>query len=114
MHELSLVSALLAIVDAYAGQHHFKKVTRLHLSMGALSCVDRRSLQFAFEVQSQGGPAEGAQLAIDVLPAVTACLACGSDTQHERFESVCPQCGSHQVVLTAGTEELRLIDFDAE
>jgi hydrogenase nickel incorporation protein HypA/HybF len=114
MHELSLVNSLLEIVDGYARRKAFDKVKGLQLSMGSLSCVDRQSLQFAFDVQSQGGIAEGARLDIAVLPAVTYCFACGNETRQERFDAVCPKCGSVQVTLTGGTEELQLIAMDVE
>jgi hydrogenase nickel incorporation protein HypA/HybF len=114
MHELSLVNSLLEIVDDYARRESFIKVNCLHLSMGRLSCVDRASLQFAFDVQAQGTKSEGARLAIEVLPAVVYCFACGGETRQDRFEPACPKCGSSQVTLTGGTEELRLIDMDVE
>ncbi|MCX5900860.1 MAG: hydrogenase maturation nickel metallochaperone HypA [Proteobacteria bacterium] len=114
MHELSLVNSLLEIVDDYARRESFIKVNCLHLPMGSLYCIDRASLQFAFDVQAQGTIAEGALLAIEVHPAVVYCFACGGETRQDRFEPDCPKCGSSQVTLTGGTEELRLIDMDVE
>jgi hydrogenase nickel incorporation protein HypA/HybF len=114
MHELSLVNSLLEIVDDYARREAFSRVTSLRLSMGSLSCVDRASLQFAFDVQAKDTKAEGARLDIDVLPSVIACFSCGSETHQARFDALCPKCGSNQVVLTGGTEELRLLDMDVE
>ena len=49
-----------------------------------------------------------------VLPAVISCSACGGEAWLERFDSVCPICGSSQVQLTGGTEELRLIALDVD
>lgn len=114
MHELSLVSSLLDIVEDYGRREGFARATRLHLSLGALSCVDRRSLRFAFDVQSRGTRAEGAELAVDVLPAVICCAACSAETRQERFDAVCPVCGSGRVLLAGGTEELQLLDMDVE
>ncbi len=96
------------------GVKSFSKVNCLHLSMGSLSCVDRQSLQFAFDVQALGTKAEGARLAIEVLPAVIYCFACGGETRQDRFEAVCPKCGSSRVTLTGGTEELRLLEMDVD
>ena len=114
MHELSLVNSLLEIVDDYARRESFKTVNCLHLSMGRLSCVDRASLQFAFDVQAKGTCADNARLDIDILSAVVYCFACGEETRQDRFEAACPKCGSSQVTLTGGTEELRLLDMDVE
>jgi hydrogenase nickel incorporation protein HypA/HybF len=114
MHELSLVNSLLDIIEEHASQEPFKKATCLYLSMGSLSCVDRAALQFAFAVQSKGTKAEGARLAVEVLPAVVYCFACGVETRQERFNAACPACGSDQVTLTGGTEELRLLEMDVD
>ena len=114
MHELSLVNSLLDIVDDYGRRSAFSRVLSLHLSMGRLSCADRQSLQFAFDVQARGTKAEGARLDIDVLPAVIYCFSCGSETQQDRFDALCPKCSGNQVTLTGGTEELQLIDMDVE
>ncbi len=114
MHELSLVNSLLEIVDDYASRESFKTVNCLHLSMGRLSCVDRDSLQFAFDVQAKGTIAEGARLSVELLPAVIYCFACGCETRQNYFDAVCSKCGSGQVTLTGGTEELRLVDMDVD
>jgi len=114
MHELSLVNSLLEIVDDYARREGFTKVKSLHLTMGGLTCVDRSSLQFAFDVQSKGTQADGALLDISVLPAVIYCFDCEGEIRQDRFDAVCPKCGSSKITLTGGTEELRLIDMDVD
>lgn len=114
MHELSLVNSLLAIVEDYARREGFSTVTSLHLSMGSLSCIDRQALQFAFDVQAKGTAAAGARLAIEVLPPTIYCFACEAEVRQLRFAAACPKCGSSEVVLTGGTEELRLLDMDVE
>jgi hydrogenase nickel incorporation protein HypA/HybF len=114
MHELSLVNSLLEILDDYTRDEAFIKINSLHLSMGRLACVDRQSLQFAFDVQSRGTKAEGARLAIDLLPAVIYCFACGIETHEDHFKAVCPKCGSNEVTLTGGTEELQLLEIDVD
>ncbi len=114
MHELSLVNSLLDIAADYARRERFTRITSLHLSMGSLSCVDCKSLQFAFDVQAKGTAAEGARLDIEVLTPTVYCFACEAEQRQDRFDAVCPTCGSAKVVLTGGTEELRLIDMEVE
>jgi hypothetical protein len=60
----------------------------------------------------QGDPSEGATLEIDFLPIVISCLNCGKDTEVEYVEAACPECGSGDVLLAGGTEELRLLELD--
>ncbi len=112
MHELSLVSSILDIIEDYASQDGFRRVNNLRLSCGRLSGVDLQCLRFAFEVLSRETRSEGATLEIDFLPIVISCLSCGKDTEVKYLEAACPECGSENVLLAGGTEELRLLELD--
>jgi len=114
MHELSLVSSLLEIIEDYATKEGFNRVNALRLSCGRLSCVDIQSLQFAFEVQSKETRAEGASLELDFLPIVIHCFNCEKDIEVAHFEAICPECGTAEVLLAGGTEELRLLELDVD
>jgi len=112
MHELSLTLSILAIVEDYAQKHGFDRVRSLKLSYGRMSCIDPKALTFAFEIQAKGTRAEGAGLTFDVQPIVIHCLACGKDSEMPSYTAVCPQCGGEDVMVTGGTEELRLLEMD--
>jgi hydrogenase nickel incorporation protein HypA/HybF len=112
MHELSLTLSILAIVEDYAQKHGFDRVRSLKLSYGRMSCIDPKALTFAFEIQAKGTRAEGANLTFDVQPIVVHCLDCGKDSELPSYAAVCPQCGGENVMVTGGTEELRLLDMD--
>lgn len=114
MHEMSLAQSLLEIVDEYAARHGFKKVNTLNLSLGRLSCVETSTLTFAFETNAKGTPAEGARLNYKIIPPKIHCFTCNEDLTVESFGENCPKCGSAEVVLIGGTEELKLIDMDVD
>lgn len=114
MHEMSLVSAMMNIVDEYSRRHGFSKVRSLTLSFGALSGIDGKALQFAFEVISQGTRAHGASLVMDIQPIVCRCISCGKESRMDEFPAPCPHCASADVILAAGVEELRLVEMDVD
>lgn len=114
MHELSLINSLLKIVDDYAAAEGFNKVNSLKLSFGRLSCLDRQSLEFAFSVQSIGTKAEGATLDFEILPARILCLNCDRESTMDGTWDHCPGCQSPDVILTGGTEELKLLEMDVD
>jgi hydrogenase nickel incorporation protein HypA/HybF len=114
MHELSLIQSLLDIVEDYAKRHRFDRVNTLKLSFGRLSCLDPQALQFVFDVQSAGTSAEGAELLFDIHPVRLTCLACNRDSEVEAYPSVCPLCRGDEVLLTGGTEELKLLEMDVD
>ncbi|MCX8043985.1 MAG: hydrogenase maturation nickel metallochaperone HypA [Desulfobacterota bacterium] len=114
MHEQSLVQALLDLIEEYAGRYGAKKICRVRLSCGRVSGIEPACLRFAFAVQSQGTVADGAHLELDLLPVRIYCFACEQEIQDEAYHAVCPRCRGSAVVLVGGTEELKLIDMDAE
>ncbi len=114
MHEMSLVHSILEIISEHQAQHGFKTVNSLTLSFGRLSCIDKSSLKFAFEQQALGHVAEGAELIFDIKPVVTHCTACSQEHISDSYSGYCPQCKSPQVIMTAGNEELKLLELDVD
>jgi hydrogenase nickel incorporation protein HypA/HybF len=114
MHELYLAESILTIVQDYAARQKFSKVNSISLSFGRLSCIESKSLQFAFEVQAKNTSAENASLAFQILPAVIHCFSCEKDLEVETYSAVCPKCGGEEVILTGGTEELQILEMDVD
>ena len=116
MHELSLINALLDIVDLYDRKEGFARVNSLKLSFGRLSGIDPGALKFAFEIQSQGTKAAGADLEFDIRPVVVYCLRC--ERQHTlelyQYPESCPDCLGGSIVMTNGTESLQLLEMDVD
>lgn len=114
MHELSLAQSLLDIVEEYALREGFARVRSLKLSCGSLSCIDPEAFRFIFSVQAEGTKAEGADLLFDIRPAVLHCPSCERDFPSAAFHPSCPFCGCQGVLLTGGTEELKLLELDVD
>jgi hydrogenase nickel incorporation protein HypA/HybF len=114
MHELSLVISILDIVKTQAAEHGFKRVNSLKLSMGHLYCVEPKALEFAFDIQSKGTVAEGAVLEFERMRVSLYCFSCKREVKLISFESLCPVCGTEDVVLVGGTEELKLVELDVD
>ncbi|HON58112.1 MAG TPA: hydrogenase maturation nickel metallochaperone HypA [Smithella sp.] len=114
MHELSLAESIITIIKDYAKRDGFKKVNGVFLSYGRLSCIEPHTLQFAFDVQAKGTPAEGAILHFQVLPALIHCFSCEKDLEVQAHTGACPACGGQEVMLVAGTEDLQLLELDVD
>jgi hydrogenase nickel incorporation protein HypA/HybF len=114
MHELYLAESILNIVQEYAVRQQFKKVNSILLSFGRLSCIEAKSLQFAFEVQAKETPAQNAALLFKILPSVLHCFSCGKDLEVDIYEGTCPQCRGEEVLLVGGTEELQILEMDVD
>lgn len=105
MHELSIamsiVDAVTESASAYPGAH----VKEVRLRVGALASVIEDSLQFCWELATEGSPLAGAALVIHQLPVVVHCDACGADAEIEGVQSFrCPRCGELAADLRQGRE----------
>jgi hydrogenase nickel incorporation protein HypA/HybF len=114
MHELYLAESILSIVQDYAARQNFAKVNSISLSFGRLSCIEPKSLEFAFSVQARDSVAQSAVLQFKILPAVVHCLSCEKDSEIDAFDAVCPRCRGAEVMLVGGTEELQLLEMDVD
>lgn len=110
MHELSLAGGVLRLVEDAAQREGFARVSRLVLEVGALSGVELRSLRFALESLQPGSCLDGADIQIDQPPGRAWCLHCACTVSISSRADPCPQCGSHQIQATGGTE-LRVLEL---
>lgn len=114
MHELSLAESMIDIVRDHADRQGFQTVNSILLSCGRLSCINPKALEFAFEVQARNTVAEGATLQIRLLPAALYCFSCENEREVQAHTGTCPDCGGHEVALTAGTESLCILELDVD
>jgi hydrogenase nickel incorporation protein HypA/HybF len=103
VHELSIASAIVAIV----GEHsQGRRVVTVDVRIGRLRQVVPDALAFAFELVAAGTELEGAELAVEHVPARLGCRACGAETEASEFPFGCASCGSVDIDVVAGDELL--------
>jgi hydrogenase nickel incorporation protein HypA/HybF len=100
MHELAITQSILEI----AGRHaQGARITNIHLVIGQLSSIIDDSVQFYWDMISEGTLAEGSQLHFKRVPAEMSCRECGHNYQPADY-LVCPNCDSTNVRVISGTE----------
>ena len=103
MHELSIADAVRAIAERHADG---RRVTRVELRIGHLRQVVPASLEFAWELVTKGTTLDGAELAIEYVPATTICDRCDAATLLVAVPPLCGACGSLDVEVRGGDELL--------
>lgn len=101
MHELPVTQSVLEIVLNHAGDAH--RITDIYLVIGQLSSFIDESVQFYWDILSEGTIAQGARLHFRREPAVMLCYDC----QHRYYlggDFTCPNCGSDLVQVESGEE----------
>lgn len=113
MHELSLCEGILQILEDNAKSQGFNRVKTVWLEIGGLAGVEQSALRFNFDVVTRHSLAANAQLNIIDVPGQAWCMACAELVPvHQRYDA-CPNCGSHQLQVTAG-EEMRIKELEVE
>ena len=103
MHELSVTENLLEIALRYGREAGATAVTDLFVVIGELSTIVDESVQFYWDIVSEGSPAAGSTLHFRRIPGRLGCRACGH-TYSPREDLPCPACGGVDIDILAGEE----------
>lgn len=104
MHELAVTESILEIATQTAKEHAATKVTDVYLRLGQLSSIVDESVQFYWDIISQGTLAEGAQLHFTHVPARLRCKDCGTEFELTEKLTPCPACQSITLEIIQGEE----------
>lgn len=113
MHELAVTEQILNLALRHARDAHASQVTDLHLQIGALSTIIDDSIQFYWDIISQGSLCQGAILHFDRVPATLHCHSCGQNYTLEHELTTCPSCNGIQVQIVSG-QEFQLTSINIE
>ncbi len=106
MHELSVMSALLELVEEHAQELGAKRVLTINLVIGERACIIDDSLLFYFQELTPGTLAEGAELMVRRPAMRFHCAACESHYAPAGGDFRCPACRTVGCVTDDGTEIL--------
>ncbi len=112
MHEFSIVSSLLDLVEADARRHNAKAATKVVVRIGEMSGVVAELLAEAFHVCKRGTLADQAELVVEKQEVLIRCH-CGYQGTISQRRFICPLCGVADVEVTAG-EEMILQQLELE
>jgi len=89
-------------------------VKEVRLRVGALSAVVEDSLQFCYEIATEGTALKGSVLVVKILPVVMHCPRCDADVELDSLQSFrCPRCGDLVGDLRQG-RELEIESFEID
>jgi len=106
MHEFSVVQSLLGLIENYARENSASSVTKVVVRIGVLSGIEPHLLRLAFDTFKEGTIARGAELVMNIEKLRLRCLDCGSESEKEELNAVCPLCGSLNTEIIGGQDML--------
>jgi len=105
MHELAITEQIVNIAIKHAEKNSAEQITDLFLVIGELSAVIDDSVQFYWDLITEGTICKGAKLHFERIPALFRCLECGQEYQLVGGElTLCPNCQSSKMEILQGKE----------
>lgn len=104
MHELSVVTSIVKIVQQEVDKIKGKTVLELYLEIGKLSGVEMDSFYFIWPQCSYGNVLQDAKLFIEEPIGRAKCVECETEFQIDKSFDSCPNCDSPFKEIIAGKE----------
>jgi hydrogenase nickel incorporation protein HypA/HybF len=104
MHELAVTESILNIAVQHATQAGAVRVTGLNLVIGQLASIVDDSVQFYWDMISEGTICAGARLHFERRPATLKCLDCDRSYALDGELTDCPNCHSARIKVMTGEE----------
>ena len=105
MHELAITQRIADVAIQHAEENNASRVVDLFLVLGDLSSVVDDSVQFYWDIVTEGTLCEGATLHFRRIPAKLRCQDCGHEYELRKGKiSFCPQCESANLEIFQGKE----------
>lgn len=117
MHEMSIITEIMIIVDDELKKHSATKLLSVKVHYGFLSQVVPDSLHFAFEALTANTMHQGAKLELEEIPAVLKCSNCENcftPTKEELLYSTCTICKQAFGHIVQQGDELFVQHIEAE
>ncbi len=103
MHELSLCGA---IADTALAHANGRPVEGIRLRVGHFRQVVPETLQFCWNLRSEGTALAGCLLEVDYIPVVIRCSSCHRETELAKPILECSACEGRDVAMISGDEFL--------
>ena len=114
MHELGIVMHIVHTLEDVAAENNLHKIGSVTLEVGEVSGVIHDQLLDAWDYfRKKSALVDGAELKLEVLPAITYCSACERTYETVRYGRTCPYCGSGETWLEKGNE-CNITEIEAE
>jgi len=104
MHELAATQSILSLALDEAAKAGAASITKVSLRVGEWSTIEPDCVRFCFDVLAKGTPAEGAELAVELVPVRYECEACGLHYTPADGGFSCPGCSGRRGKLVSGRE----------
>jgi hydrogenase nickel incorporation protein HypA/HybF len=113
MHEFGIATEIVNVVKETVESRPVKRLVSVTVEVGQLAMVNPEQLKFSFEIITEGGPFEGAEMRVETHPAVAKCK-CGFEGALGDEDYVCPKCGGMYELLSGRDICIKNLEVELE
>ncbi|MEI7895892.1 MAG: hydrogenase maturation nickel metallochaperone HypA [bacterium] len=113
MHELSLATEVIELVQREAGKKGVSAVLGITIEVGDLSGVEADAFQSALELIIKDTILDRAAVVITRTPGIGYCRNCNKEFEMKHRLDVCPECHCFPSEFNGG-QEFRVLSIEAE
>ncbi len=114
MHELGVVKHVMKTLAEVAEENAVTKIGSVTLQIGEVSGIVNEQLTDCWNwFREKEDLFKGAELKIEVMPAVTFCESCKKEYETVKYGRTCPYCGSSETYLITGNQ-FEIKEIEAE
>lgn len=105
MHESAMIDSFVEIIEKQVQEYKVKKVTKIKLKVGKLTCLCPGTLKSCFDVVAEEKDLlKDAVLEVEEVPLKAQCDQCQQVFLIENNKFFCPFCQDHHIKIVAGRE----------
>jgi len=101
MHEYSITSSIVEIIDDIGKKNNLKKIIKVNFDLNPIASIDPDSIRFYYEyLTKDNGVLKDAQLCFNIIKMEIECKDCGNLFKKDGFIPLCPKCGGSRVIAS--------------
>jgi hydrogenase nickel incorporation protein HypA/HybF len=105
MHEYSITSSIIEILEDIGKKNKLDKITKVNFLVSPVASIEPESVRFYYcYLTKNNSLLKGAELVFKKSELDIRCLSCNKEFTSKKFKPLCPKCGSSNVIIRESDE----------
>lgn len=98
MHEYSITSSLISILEDVGKKNKLKKISKVHIDLNPIANIEPDSINFYYEYMTEDNSLlKDSKLIFNNQKVKMECKECSNIYEKDCFIPECPECGSNKI-----------------
>ncbi len=112
MHEYSITSSMVNILEDVAKKNNLKKISKVNIDLDPIANIEPDSINFYYEFMTKDNKLlKGSELIFNIQRIKIECMECGDIFEKDEFIPECSKCGSSKV-KNINIDDIKIISVE--